>query len=66
MDQSGDLVWRKASASSATGSDCVLVADLRDGGRAVRHSRDPRGPVLRFTESEWQAFLSGVKAGEFD
>lgn len=60
------LVWCKASASSAQGSDCVEVADLDGDGRAVRHSKDPNGPVLRFTGSEWAAFINGVKAGEFD
>jgi hypothetical protein len=24
------------------------------------------GPALRFTRHEWVAFISGVKAGEFD
>jgi len=61
-----DLVWRKASASSAQGNDCVEVAVLPDGGRAVRHSQHPDGPVLRFTASEWRAFVAGVKGGEFD
>jgi Domain of unknown function (DUF397) len=26
----------------------------------------PGGPVLRFTAGEWQAFLGGVRTGEFD
>lgn len=65
-DQPGGLVWRKAEQSSAQGSDCVEVAELSDGGRAVRHSKDPDGPRLRFTASEWKAFIAGVKDGEFD
>ncbi len=37
------------------------------GGRiGVRNSRDPRGPVLRFTPDEWRAFLGGARNGEFD
>jgi hypothetical protein len=44
----------------------VEVAELIDGGRAVRHSKDPDGPRLRFTASEWKAFIAGVKDGEFD
>ncbi|MEO1389674.1 MAG: DUF397 domain-containing protein, partial [Cyanobacteria bacterium J06634_6] len=31
----------------------------------VRHSRDNQG-LLKFTREEWNAFLLGVKAGEFD
>lgn len=33
---------------------------------ALRHSSQPRGTVLVFTPSEWDAFLAGVKDGEFD
>ncbi|MFG1864797.1 DUF397 domain-containing protein [Microbispora bryophytorum] len=33
---------------------------------AVRDSKDPDGPKLFFTPAEWDAFLAGVKADEFD
>lgn len=46
--------------------DCVEVADLPDGGRAVRDSKDPTGPALIFTPAEWAAFTAGVRDGEFD
>lgn len=59
------LVWRKSSLSSAEGSNCVEVAGLLDGDTAVRDSKDPSGPMLRFTPREWGAFIGGVKAGEF-
>jgi hypothetical protein len=58
------LAWRK-STFSGTGDNCVEVADLPDGGAAVRDSKDQAGPVLRFTASEWDAFRKGVKAGQF-
>jgi Domain of unknown function (DUF397) len=32
----------------------------------VRDSKNPGGPVLRFTQGEWRAFITGVMAGEFD
>lgn len=57
--------WRKATKSGTQGN-CVEVADLADGGRAVRDSKDPSGPMLRFTAAEWDAFVHGVKSGEFD
>ncbi|MGH3589210.1 MAG: DUF397 domain-containing protein [Pseudonocardia sp.] len=61
------LTWRKSSYSNGTGGDCVEVAALPDGGRLVRDTKDDgRGPFLRFTESEWHAFVLGMKAGEFD
>ncbi|MBB2913254.1 hypothetical protein FHS43_004552 [Streptosporangium becharense] len=33
---------------------------------AVRDSKDPGGPKLLFTPADWQAFVGGVKNGEFD
>lgn len=63
---SDDLTWRKASRSSAEGGNCVEVAELPGGGRAVRDSKDPSGPVLRFTPAEWAAFADGMRGGEFD
>jgi hypothetical protein len=33
---------------------------------AVRHSRHPDGPVIIYTRTEWEAFIEGVKDGEFD
>ena len=57
--------WRKSSCSQGQGV-CVEVADLDDGGRAVRDSKDPAGPVLRFAAAGWAAFTAGVRGGEFD
>jgi hypothetical protein len=56
-------VWRKSSRSGANG--CVEVA-FADGKVAVRDSKDQRGPVLMFTPVEWDAFVGGVRDGEFD
>ncbi|WP_433366270.1 DUF397 domain-containing protein [Streptosporangium sp. CA-115845] len=33
------------------------VAALPDGGRTVRDSKDPNGPMLRFASSDWQSFI---------
>jgi hypothetical protein len=57
--------WVKSSLSAANG-DCVEVSNLPGGVIAVRHSMDVQGPVLHFTPSEWDAFLGGVRNGEFD
>jgi Domain of unknown function (DUF397) len=57
------LAWRK-STWSADG-DCVEVA-FNAGSVFVRDSKDPAGPVLSFTSSEWAAFLAGARDGEFD
>jgi hypothetical protein len=54
------LNWRKASYSASNGGGCVEVAD--EANRVlVRDTRDPRGPVLRFTPSAWQRFADRVK-----
>lgn len=67
MIDQADVVWRKSSRRNGNGGSCVEVADLPDGGRMIRDSKDQgAGPVLRFTPSEWQAFMEGVKLGEFD
>ncbi|MFF3738220.1 DUF397 domain-containing protein [Streptomyces sp. NPDC002566] len=58
-----DAAWRKASASGAE-NDCVEIAELPGGGRAVRDSKNPEREPLRFTASEWAAFRAGVFAGE--
>lgn len=59
------LSWIKSSFSFSN-SNCVEVASLPHGGVGVRDSKDPSGPVLRFTPGEWQAFLGGAHNGEFD
>jgi hypothetical protein len=64
---SGDSsdVWKKSSLSSYN-TDCVEVAGLSGDTIKVRDSKNPRGGVLNFTQSEWDAFLGGVRNGEFD
>jgi hypothetical protein len=62
-DASRRLVWRKSSSSLS--GDCVEVASLPDGV-AVRDSKNPDGAMLKFTHSEWRAFLLGAHKGEFD
>jgi hypothetical protein len=32
----------------------------------VRDSKDPHGPALKFTREKWAAFLTRVRAREFD
>ena len=62
-----------ASASSATWkrstfcgeTSCVEVAVTPDS-IGVRDSKLTHSPVLSFTRSEWDAFVRGVKNGEFD
>ena len=54
--------WRKSTrCASAT---CVEVARV-DDQYLVRDSKRPELAPLAFTEEEWNAFVEGVKAGEF-
>ncbi len=59
------LCWTKSSLSLSNGN-CVEVASLPGDQIGVRDSKDAEGPVLKFTPDEWQAFLGGVRNGEFD
>jgi len=59
-----NLRWFKSSAS-ASGA-CVEVAHLPGGGVAVRDSKDRSKAPHVYTRREWEAFVIGVKNGEFD
>jgi len=56
--------WVKSSLSFSNGN-CVEVATLPDGMIGIRDSKNPDGPVLRFTPGERDTFLAGALAGEF-
>jgi hypothetical protein len=59
------LKWEKSTFSAFNGS-CVERAHLPEGGVAVRNSNEPSSQIVVFTDLEWRAFLSGVRAGELD
>jgi hypothetical protein len=60
------LRWRRSRHSGSTGGQCVEVAAAGDGMVGIRDSKDPGGPVLRFTLGEWRLFLAGAKQGVYD
>lgn len=57
-----NLRWRKSSYSGQ-GANCVEVADLPDGGMAVRDTKDHDGAMLRFSAEAWREFTSAIKDG---
>jgi hypothetical protein len=59
-----DAPFRKSSFSNPDGG-CVEVGVI-DGYLRVRDTKNPGGPELAFTSREWDAFVRGVRAGEFD
>jgi hypothetical protein len=58
------LSWIKAQFSNHNGA-CVEIASVPDK-IAIRDSKDPGGPVLVYTATEFRAFLDGARKGEFD
>jgi hypothetical protein len=54
------LTWRKASRSTANGGNCVEVARTR-GTIITRDSKNPHGPTLQFTPTQWRTFLTSLK-----
>ena len=63
VEQLETPIW--ITAGSCNNSACVEVARNRDGV-LVRDSKDPQGPKLEFSHAEWQAFVEGVRSGDFD
>ncbi|MGH3868077.1 MAG: DUF397 domain-containing protein [Pseudonocardiaceae bacterium] len=57
-------VWRKASYSNGYGGNCVEVAGLDGGYRAVRDSKNSTGPALTVPAAEWAAFTASIRAGK--
>lgn len=55
------ITWRKSSFS--VDNHCVEIAKLPDDGVAVRDSKDPDGPVLRFNAEAWKAFRLSITTG---
>jgi hypothetical protein len=58
-----DAVWHKGARSGLAGCVEVTILERLVG---VRDSKDRQGPVLVFRFDEWNAFLAGVREGEFD
>ncbi len=58
-------MWCK-SARSNNGGACVEVARNLPGVVAVRDSKHRDGPVLIFAPHDWQSFVDGAKARQFN
>lgn len=61
MPESEQLVYRASSYSNG-GNGCVEPAPHRNGVK-IRDSKDPDGPTIEFTHSQWAQFLSEVANG---
>lgn len=64
--QFAETRWRKSSRSNGNGgNNCVEVAVVVSAV-GVRDSKNPDGPVLRFSPAAWESFVSDTKLGVFD
>lgn len=53
--------------SSNNGGSCVEVMETTEGEFLVRDTKDGgKGAVHRYNRTEWLAFVSGVRNGEYD
>ncbi|MGH3873260.1 MAG: DUF397 domain-containing protein [Pseudonocardiaceae bacterium] len=69
LEPLAQLQWRTSSftdSGTSNGGSCVEVAVLPDGRIAVRNSNHPDAGTVLFTRPEMDAWLKGVKSGEFD
>jgi hypothetical protein len=64
MNEFVGATWRKSTKTQNSGA-CIEVARVSDTV-GVRDSKDPEGPVLKFTVREFEAFLDGAGKGEFN
>jgi Domain of unknown function (DUF397) len=63
LSMTGDLNWRVALACN--GGACIQVAPY--GNQIViGDSKNPAGPGLTYSRSEWLAFVDGARRGDFD
>lgn len=56
--------WKKSSFSGADG--CIEVGDAGNGVVALRDTKDPDGPVTYVTRQEFDEWVRGCAAGDFD
>jgi predicted secreted Zn-dependent protease len=58
-----NVTWRRSKSCGQ--GNCVEVAALQDAV-AIRDSKNPSQGAQLYTFDEWQAFVAGVKRGDFD
>jgi Domain of unknown function (DUF397) len=58
------VTWRVSSLCAGNG-ECVAVAKLPTGHVAVRDTKNPDGPQLMLTASQWRQFIEAVQSGAF-
>jgi hypothetical protein len=59
------LVWQKATDGDVPEDECLEVAFAPNGDVHIRAAAQPE-VVAVTSAAKWDAFVKGVKAGEFD
>ena len=56
--------WRKSTYSNGNGGNCVEATTTPGGHPALRDSKNPSGPALLFTTSQWHTFIEDIKLSQ--
>jgi hypothetical protein len=59
-----EVSWQKSSYSGPNGN-CLEARASAPGHVAIRDSKDKAGPRLTVNDRAWDAFIRGIKRGEF-
>lgn len=65
LDINGRVFIKSSFSSLIPSAKCVGVS-ISSGDVLVTNLNQKDSPVIRFTKDEWEAFIMGVKNGEFD
>lgn len=57
--------FKKSEWSKNNPKTCVMIA-IKEEGVAIRDSKDETKATQYFRHDEWDAFIKGVKSGQFD
>lgn len=66
MTDLSQAIWRKATRSAPNNGGCVEIAANLPDVIAVRDSKRPEGGAHVVARAAFTAFLTDVKAGEYD
>jgi hypothetical protein len=56
--------WRKSEFCGSQA--CIEVASVAADTILIRDSKNPHASPLSFDRAEWEVFVAGVRAGNFD
>jgi hypothetical protein len=62
----GALCWRRSGTGDGAIEVAAMVGEAGAEWVLMRVSGDEDGRVLVYDRQEWECFLDGVRAGEFD